>query len=208
MFVLCSVVSTKGTAMRRARGTWLPWRPLTDPEYAALAALVPAGRGRPPVDLRRRLDAILWVAASRGPWRELPPALGRANSAHRQLRRWAAAGVLDGWLMAVADHPRRQPALAPIASWLRRAWRRMARRLPPASIALAKGLGRSEAWPAPAIRFPNPSLSETAETLRRMAASPICVASLGLLRSAMRLLVAARRLVRVGRGNRHEWRLR
>jgi transposase len=189
--------------------TWPAWRPLSTPEFEALARLLPPARGRPPRDVRRTLDAILWVAASRGPWRELPAALGRADSVHRQLRRWAASGVLDRWLVAVSRQPLADdPDLAPIAAWLRRAWRRMVRILPPGSVALAKALGRSEAWPASSIRFPNPGLSERAEILIGIAARPLPAISLGLVRSLLGLWRAAGRLIRLARGNRHEWRLR
>jgi hypothetical protein len=123
--------------------------------------------------------------------------------------RWAAAGVLDRWLVAVSGRPLGQdPDLSPIAAWLRRAWRRMSRLLPQGSIALAKALGRSEAWPAPSVRLPNPALSETGTTLAQLSALSVNIASLALVRSAARLLRAGQRLIRLARGNRHEWRLK
>ncbi|WP_270938697.1 transposase, partial [Falsiroseomonas oryzae] len=70
----------------------IPWRPMTEAEWTALAAVLRRdGPGRPPRDLRATWDAVFWVACSRGPWRELPAALGRADTAHRALRRAAAA---------------------------------------------------------------------------------------------------------------------
>ncbi|MDJ1159098.1 transposase [Chelatococcus sp. SYSU_G07232] len=56
----------------------------------------PAGRrGRPAVDRRRDLEAMLWVATTRRNWRELPPRYGLWNSVYRQFERWSAAGL---WL--------------------------------------------------------------------------------------------------------------
>jgi transposase len=59
----------------------------------------------PGANLRRTLDAIFWIAASKHPWRALPPELGKPDSAHRTLRRWAGRGVLDRLLMALTTHP-------------------------------------------------------------------------------------------------------
>jgi transposase len=87
---------------RRAVPRWL----LTDGEWAVFEPfLVEAGPrgGRPPRDHRRVLDAILWIARTGAPWRDLPAELGNWNSVHRQFRRWAASGVWDVLLQALAD---------------------------------------------------------------------------------------------------------
>ena len=58
-----------------------PFRPLTDAEYALLSRHLPSiegRRGRPPQDRRRTLDAIFWIACSKGPWKDLP----RCQSCH------------------------------------------------------------------------------------------------------------------------------
>jgi transposase len=159
-----------------------PWQPLTDAEYAILAAFLPpeqgpGRRGRPPADRRRTLDAIFWVACSQGPWKELPPELGRADSAHRQLRRWARAGVLDRLLFAVSGRGprggdrRRRPrgpaerllraALPALEYRICRAWRRTARLASINSLLLAKRLGLWTALPCAPWFLPNPDLSET-----------------------------------------------
>jgi transposase len=163
-----------------------PWQPLSDAEYATLGAFLPptegpGRRGRRPADRRRTLDAIFWVACSQGPWKELPAELGRPDSAHRQLRRWARAGVLDRLLFAAAgagprggDRRRRprSPAerllragLAALEYRLRRAWRRMARLASVASLLLAKRLGLWTALPCAPWFLPNPDLSETLQRL-------------------------------------------
>jgi transposase len=60
-------------------------------------------RGLPPLDHRRVLDAIFWIARTGAPWRDLPDKLGNWNSVHRQFRRWRASGVWDVMLQALAE---------------------------------------------------------------------------------------------------------
>jgi len=155
-----------------------PWQPLSDAEYALLCAFLPPvehRRGRPPQDRRRTLDAIFWIACSTGPWKALPPELGKPDTAHRQLRRWARSGLLDRLLFAVSGRgPRggkRRPrspaerllraALPALEYRLCRAWRRMARLASVASLLLAKRLGLWTALPCAPWFLPNPVLSET-----------------------------------------------
>lgn len=48
---------------------------MTDEEWAFFAPFLLESRaqgGRPPVDHRRVLDAILWVTRTGSPWRDLP----------------------------------------------------------------------------------------------------------------------------------------
>ena len=148
----------------------LPWRPLADDEYDALAPfLAPTGadrprRGRPPTDRRAVLDAVFWVACSKGPWKALPPEFGvRPDTASRALRRWAAAGLLDRLLLALAGtNPllRAPPALRRIGYWVCRAFRRMARRVGLQSVLLARSLHLYAALPCPPFFLPHPDLSE------------------------------------------------
>jgi transposase len=71
---------------------------LTDDEWAVLAPLLPAERGRncrPAHDNRKVLDGILWVAHSGATWRSLPAFYGKWNSVYQRFRRWSQAGVCD-----------------------------------------------------------------------------------------------------------------
>ena len=43
-------------------------------------------------DNRRFLDAVLWIARTGAPWRDLPDRLGDWNSQWRRFDRWAAKG--------------------------------------------------------------------------------------------------------------------
>src|SRR5215216_2310728 len=63
-----------------------------------------AGRSRP--HWRRQstfVDAIVWMARTGTPWRDLSPCFGNWNSVHKRFRRWAKAGVWERILEALAD---------------------------------------------------------------------------------------------------------
>jgi transposase len=63
-----------------------------------LAPLLPPQKprtGRPAIDHRRFLEAILWLARTGAPWRDLPPELMNWRTAWRRLRRWTEAGVWE-----------------------------------------------------------------------------------------------------------------
>jgi len=185
-------------ALRPTRPT--PWHPITDPEWAALAPLLrrAAPLGRPPKNLRATWDAIFWVACSKRPWRDLPQNLGRADSAHRTLRRAADSGLLDRLLTAVAQHPK---TLAPLEWRIVRAWRRAARVMSMASLSLAQTLGLASALPAPPDCIPDPTLSESITRL-----SKIMLAQLPH-RAGQGLFGPLKTLIRAARGNPRRWRL-
>ncbi|WP_372616692.1 transposase [Falsiroseomonas sp.] len=177
-----------------------PWAPMTDAEWSLLAPILYGDearrRGRPPADARRLWDAIFWVACSRGPWRELPPELGRADTAHRALRRHARTGTLDRLLIAASPHPLAGGDFASLAWRIARAFRRVARLLTMAQLLLAKRLGLATALPCAPEHLPKPYLSET---IARLAAF-IRIARPKLLRHLIHLH-------RELEGNRRRWRL-
>ena len=146
----------------------MPWRPMTDAEWAAVAAcLRQGGAGRPARDARRSWDGIFWIACSTGPWRDLPAAFGRADSVHRTLRRAAAARQLHRMLLRVAAHPLlADRALRGIAWFVERAFRR-AFRVAPRAIVFARHLGLLAALPAAPCWLPRPDLSEEAHAIAR-----------------------------------------
>ena len=69
---------------------------LTDSQWQAIESLLP-GRigdpGRTAVDNRLFVNAILFVAKTGIPWRDLPERFGKWNSVWRRFDRWCAAGV-------------------------------------------------------------------------------------------------------------------
>lgn len=52
----------------------------------------PGQHGGVAEDNRRFLDAVLWVARTGAPWRDLPERLGHWNSQWRRFDRWAKVG--------------------------------------------------------------------------------------------------------------------
>jgi putative transposase len=69
---------------------------ITDQQWQRVAQLLPgkvSDVGRTATDNRLFINAILWIARSGAPWRDLPERFGPWNSAYRRFRRWAKAGV-------------------------------------------------------------------------------------------------------------------
>lgn len=50
-------------------------------------------RGRTGADNRLFIEAVLWIARTGVPWRDLPPEFGTWNSLFRRFSRWADKGV-------------------------------------------------------------------------------------------------------------------
>ena len=70
-------------------------RELTDWDWERIALLCPgkAGdKGRHGTDNRLFVDAVLWIARSGAPWRDLPDEFGNWNSNFQRFRRWANKG--------------------------------------------------------------------------------------------------------------------
>jgi transposase len=187
------------------------WQPLTDAEFEAISPYLPGyARGGRPTDRRKTLNAIFWIACSRAPWRALPTHLGRPDTAHRALRRWARAGVLDRLVVAISDHPLAggTAALRRLAWMICGAFRRMARILDEASVILARNLKVLDALPAAPIYIPDPPLQRL---MREIIDDK--VAALGSLgRDAMRreidILRSCYALHEMACGDRRKWRLR
>jgi putative transposase len=51
------------------------------------------------------VDAVIWMARTGSPWRDLSPFFGKWNSVWKRFRRWAKAGVWERILAALADDP-------------------------------------------------------------------------------------------------------
>lgn len=73
-------------------------RILRDDPYARIAPLLPgkAGdRGVTAKDTRLFIEAVLWLARTGAPWRDLPPELGAWNSGYQRFGRQADNGVWE-----------------------------------------------------------------------------------------------------------------
>lgn len=83
-------------------------RTLTDQQWEKIESLVPGkpgDRGASGRDNRRFVDAVLWIARSGAPWRDLPEDLGNWNSVAKRFARWSKRGVWRRLFEALADDP-------------------------------------------------------------------------------------------------------
>ena len=68
---------------------------LTDEEYAKVSSLLPGSVGDPGrrgADNRLFLNAVVWIARSGAPWRDLPERFGNWNSVYQRFNRWSKNG--------------------------------------------------------------------------------------------------------------------
>jgi len=68
---------------------------LTDEQWELIKDLMPppAKTGRPRGDLRKMVDAALWIAATGAPWRDLPEEFGPWQTAWEWFNRWSRNGT-------------------------------------------------------------------------------------------------------------------
>ena len=64
---------------------------------------LPGGHGGVAQDNRRFVDAVLWIAKTGAPWRDLPERLGNWNSTWRRFDRWCTKGVWARVMAALQD---------------------------------------------------------------------------------------------------------
>lgn len=71
---------------------------LSDEQWQRIAPLLPGKPGDPgrsAADNRRFLEAVLWMARTGSPWRDLRAGFGNWNSVFQRFRRWALKGVFE-----------------------------------------------------------------------------------------------------------------
>jgi transposase len=69
---------------------------IRDDDWVRLRDLLPGRAGQPGVtakDNRLFLDAVLWIAKTGAPWRDLPDRFGKWNSVWKRFDRWARKGT-------------------------------------------------------------------------------------------------------------------
>src|SRR5262245_54469531 len=79
---------------------------IADDPWDRVQNLLPGRAGQPGVtarDNRLFLDAVLWIAKTGAPWRDLPGRFGNRNSAWRRFDRWARQGVWRKVFAALQD---------------------------------------------------------------------------------------------------------
>jgi transposase len=69
---------------------------MADEQFQRIAHLLPGKPEDPGVtatDNRLFVDAVLWIARTGAPWRDLPERFGDWNSVYQRFNRWAKKGV-------------------------------------------------------------------------------------------------------------------
>ncbi|MDT2239330.1 IS5 family transposase [Paenibacillus larvae] len=82
---------------------------IRDDQWEKIKDLLPPERkpqgGRIAKDNRMMLNAMLWVARSGAPWRDLPEHYGSWKTVYTRFRRWQMAGIWDEILKQVSVSP-------------------------------------------------------------------------------------------------------
>jgi putative transposase len=71
---------------------------LTDEQWNRIEKLLPGRPGYPggqSQDNRLFVNAVIWVARTGAPWRDLPARFGLSNSVFQRFNRWAKSGVWE-----------------------------------------------------------------------------------------------------------------
>jgi len=79
---------------------------LRDDQWDRIAHLLPGkpgDRGRTAADNRLFVEAVLWMARSGAPWRDLPKEFGSWNSVYQRFARWQKSGVWDRVFAELAE---------------------------------------------------------------------------------------------------------
>jgi transposase len=69
---------------------------LSDEQWRRIEQMLPGKPGdvgRSGADNRLFVEAVLWIARTGSPWRDLPAAFGNWNSAYVRFARWSRGGV-------------------------------------------------------------------------------------------------------------------
>jgi transposase len=74
----------------------MPRKILRDDQYARIEAMLPGKAtdvGVTAKDNRLFVEAVLWVARTGSPWRDLPASFGLWNSVYQRFARWSNRGI-------------------------------------------------------------------------------------------------------------------
>ena len=81
---------------------------LKDEQRKQIAPIIPGKEGDPGrsgEDNRLFLEAVLWIARTGSPWRDLPEYFGKWFSVWKRFRRWALKGVFEKIFIALSGDP-------------------------------------------------------------------------------------------------------
>ena len=70
---------------------------LTDEQWSVIEPMMPPAKstGRPRSDLRKIVEAILWILRTGAPWRDLPERFGPWQTVYDRFQRWRREGLFD-----------------------------------------------------------------------------------------------------------------
>jgi transposase len=72
---------------------------LSDEEWKLLEGLIPSGRGRPGGNARVFISALMWIATTGSPWRDLPSSFGAWSLVYQRFFYWCK----KDWIEAIFD---------------------------------------------------------------------------------------------------------
>lgn len=81
---------------------------LTDVQWAKMEPIClgkASDPGRSGGDNRLFLEAVLWIARTGSPWRDLPPSFGKWNTVFKRYRDWVEADVFKRIFDVASDEP-------------------------------------------------------------------------------------------------------
>jgi len=84
----------------------MPRKILRDDQWERIKDLLPgkaSDRGVTAKDNRLFVEAVLWIARTGSPWRDLDPALGNWHATYTRFSRWSKKGVWTRVIEAVND---------------------------------------------------------------------------------------------------------
>ena len=103
---------------------------LTEAQWAKMAPLClgkASDPGRSGGDNRLFLEAVLWIARTGSPWRDLPPSFGKWNTVFKRYRDWVEADVFKRIFDAASEDPDMEFAMVDVEPlerhWSERQWR-------------------------------------------------------------------------------------
>lgn len=76
---------------------------LTDTQWQRMAVHLPPVLGRPGRDDRLFIDAVLWIAKTGSPWRDLPTHLGAWAQVYQRFARWSERGHFSALFLALQE---------------------------------------------------------------------------------------------------------
>src|SRR5262249_22285772 len=85
---------------------------ISDADWERIKDLLPGREGQTgwiAADNRRFIDAVLWIAKTGAPWRDLPERFGKSNTVWKRFDRWARKGT---WKLVFEALQRWRPRVA------------------------------------------------------------------------------------------------